>query len=96
MYIYVYVWRYECHNSSTCHAYVIWAELYHCYFLYVPDVSNIVTNGNGSGTKNVFKRNFAHWFEFSIQSSVFSRATTVATVNVFSTWTCSTVCFYFM
>ena len=44
-----------CHNSSACHAYVMWAELGHCHFLYVPAVSNVVTNGNGTGTKNVLK-----------------------------------------
>ena len=41
MYIlYTYVWRYVCHNSSACHAYVMWVELDHIYFLYVPAVSN--------------------------------------------------------
>ena len=55
--IYIYVWRYVCHNSSACHAYimwaelVIWAELHLCHFLYVPAVLNVVTNGNGTGTK---------------------------------------------
>ena len=38
-------------NSSTCYAYVMWAELGHCHFLYVPAVSNVVTAGNGTGTK---------------------------------------------
>ena len=32
----------------------MWAELDHSHFLYVPAVSN-VTNGNGTGTKNVLK-----------------------------------------
>ena len=64
-YIYIYVWRYVCHNSSTCHAYVIWAELGHCLFLYVPAVLNVVTTGNGMGTKNVLKWNRALGFEFS-------------------------------
>ena len=54
-YIYVYVWRYVCHNSSACHVYVMRAELGHSHFLYVPAVSNVVTNGNGTGTKNVFE-----------------------------------------
>ena len=31
------------------------AELGHSHFLYVPAVSNVVTNGNGKGTKNVLK-----------------------------------------
>ena len=33
-----------------------WAELGHSHFLYVPAVSNVVTNGNSMGTKNVLKR----------------------------------------
>ena len=32
----------------------MWAELGHCHFLYVPAVLNVVTNGNGTGTKNVY------------------------------------------
>ena len=90
---YIYVWRYVCHNSSACHAYVIWVELGHCHFLNVPAVLNVVTNGNGTGTKNVLKLNRALRFEFSIQSSVYG-ATTVAKINLFSTWTRSTVSFY--
>ena len=70
IYIYIYVWRYVCHNSSACHAYVMYAELVHCHFLYVPAVLNVVTTGNGTGTKNVLKWNRALGFEFSIQSSV--------------------------
>ena len=53
-------------------------------FLYVPAVLNVVTTGNGMGTKNVLKWNRA--FEFSIQSSVYG-ATTVAKVSLFSTLT---------
>ena len=52
---YIYVWRYVCHISSACHVCVMWAELCHSHFLYVPVVSNVVTNGNGTGTKNVLK-----------------------------------------
>ena len=52
---YIYVWSYMCHISSACHAYLMWAELGHCYFLYMPAVSNVVTTGNGTGTKNVLK-----------------------------------------
>ena len=52
-YIYIYVWRY------VCHAYVMWAELGHCHFVYVPAVLNVVTTGNGTGTKNVLKWNRA-------------------------------------
>ena len=48
----------------------MWAELVHCHFLYMPAVLNIVTTGNGTGTKNVLKSNRSFGFEFSIQSSV--------------------------
>ena len=68
-----------CHNSSACHAYVMWAE-----FLYVPPFQT----GNGMGTKNVLKWNRVLQFVFSIRSSVYG-ATTVAKV----TWTRSTVSF---
>ena len=84
--IYIYVWRYVCHISSACHAYVMWAELGHCHFLYVPAVLNVVTNGNGTGTKNVLKLNRAPGFEFSIQSSVKSKPILC--------WTWCTVSFY--
>ena len=94
--IYICVWRYVCHNSSACHAYVMWAELGHSHFLYLPAVLNVVvTTGNGSGTKKCFKWNRALGFEFSIQSSVYG-ATTVAKVSLFSTWTRSIVSFYSM
>ena len=83
-YIYIYVWRYVSHISSACHAYVMWAELGRCHFLCVPAVSNVVANGNGTGTKNVLKWNRALGFEFSIQSSVYG-ATAVAKVSLFST-----------
>ena len=73
-----------CHISSTCHAYVMWAELGHCHFLYVPAVLNVVTTGNGTGTKNVLKWNHALGFELSIQFSVYG-ATTVAKVSLFYT-----------
>ena len=91
----IYVWRYVCHNSNACHAYVMRAELGHCHFLYVPAVLNVVTNGNGTGTKKNFKWNRALGFEFSIQSSVYG-ATTVAKVSLFSIWTRCTVIFYSM
>ena len=94
-YMGIYVWRYVCHNSSACHAYVMWAELGHCHFLYVPAVLNVVITGNGTGTKNFFKWNRALGFEFSIQSSVYG-ATTVAKVSLFSAWTRCTVSFYSM
>ena len=82
------------HNSSAHHAYIMWAELGHCHFLYVPAVLN-VTTGNGMSTKNVLKWNCALGFEFSIQSSVYG-ATAVAKVSLFSTWTRSTISFYSM
>ena len=75
-----------CHNSSACHAYVMWEELGHYHFLYVPAVLNVITTGNGTGTKNVLKWNRALGFEFSIQSSVYGD-TTVAKVSLFSTRT---------
>ena len=84
-----------CHNSSACHAYVMWAELGRSHFLYMPAISNVVTTGNGTGTHYVLKRNRALGFEFSIQSSVYG-ATTVVKVSLFSTWTRSTVSFYSM
>ena len=93
--IYIYVWRYICHNSSACHGYVMRAELGHCHFLYLLAVLNIVTTGNGMGTKNVIKWNRALGFEFSIQSSVYG-ATTEAKVSLYSTWTRCTVSFYSM
>ena len=61
----------------------------------MPAVLNVVTTGNGTGTKNVLKWNRALGFEFSIQSSVYG-ATTVAKVSLFSTWTRCTVSFYAM
>ena len=70
---------------AACQAYVIWAELGHSHFLYVIAVLNVVTTGNGTGTKNVLKWNRALGFELSIQSSV-NGATTVAKVSLFSTW----------
>ena len=95
IYIYIYVWRYVCHNSSACHAYVMWAELHHCHFVYVPAVLIVVTTGNGTGTKNVLKWNRVLGFDFSIQSSVYG-ATTEAKVSLFSTWTRCTVSYYSM
>ena len=71
----------------------MWAELGHCQFLYAPAVLNVVTTGNGTGTKNVLKWNRALGFEFIIQSSVYG-ATTLAKLCLFSTWTRCTVSFY--
>ena len=62
----------------------MWAELGHFYFLHVPAVLNVVTPGNGTGTKNVLKWHCALGFEVSIQSSVYG-ATTVAKVSLLST-----------
>ena len=44
------------HNSSACHVYVMWTELGHSHFLYVPGISNVVTNGNSTGTNNVLMK----------------------------------------
>ena len=73
----------------------MWAELGQCHFLYVPAFLNVVTTGNGTGTKNVLKMNRELGFEFSIQSFVYG-ATTVAKVSLFCTWTRCTVSFYSM
>ena len=62
----------------------MWAELGHGHFSYVPAILNLVTTGNGTGTKNVLKWNRALGFKFSIQCSVYG-ATTVAKVSLFST-----------
>ena len=84
-----------CHISSACHAYVMWAGLVHCHFLYVPAVLNVVTTGNGTGTKNVL--NGTVRLGLSLVSSLLSTgAATVAKVSLFSTWTRSTVSFYSM
>ena len=73
----------------------MWAELGHCHFLYVLAVLNVVTTGNGTGTKNVLKWKRALGFEFSIQSCAYG-ATTVAKESLFSTWTRCPVSFYSM
>ena len=73
-YIYIHVWRYVCHNSSSCHACILWVELGHCHFIYVPAILNLITNGNGTGTKKFLKWNRVLGYEFSIQSSVYSAA----------------------
>ena len=59
-----------CYNSSACHLYVMWAELGHSNFSYVRVVSNVVTNRNGTGTKNVLKG--AVRFGLSLVSSLLS------------------------
>ena len=58
--------------------------------MYMPAVLNVVTNGNGTGTKNVLKG--------TVRYPVFCLrvATTVVKVKLFSTWTRSTVRFYSM
>ena len=43
-----------CHNSSACHVRNV-GRVRPQPFLYVPAVSNVVTNGNGMDTKNVLK-----------------------------------------
>ena len=42
-----------CHNISACHANIMWAELGLCHSSYVLAVLNILSTGNGTGTKNV-------------------------------------------
>ena len=71
------------YDSSTCHVYVMWAELGHSQFLYVPAVLYVL------------KWNPALGFEFSIKSSVYG-STTVVKVSLFSTWTRSTLSVYSM
>ena len=61
-----------CHNSSACYTYVMWVELGHCHFLYVPAVLNVVTTGNGTGTKNVL--NGTVHLGLSLVSSLLSTA----------------------
>ena len=86
-YTYIYVLRYLYHNSSVCHAYVMWAEIGHCHFLYVPAVSNVVTTGNSTVTMNVLNGTVRLGLSLeSIQSSVYG-TTTVAKVSLFSTRT---------
>ena len=55
LYIYIHIYIEVREENSACHIYVMWAELGHSHFLYVPAVSNIVTNGNGTGTKKFLK-----------------------------------------
>ena len=43
----VYGGMYVCRHSSACYTYVMWDELGHCYFLYVPAISNVTTT-NGA------------------------------------------------
>ena len=71
-----------CGTGNECHVYIMWAELGHSLFLYVPAVSKAVTNGNGTGTKNVL-RNRALGFVFSMQSSVYGTIT-VAKITTYS------------
>ena len=94
--IYIYIWRYVCHNSSACHAYVMWAELGHYHFLYVPAVLNVVTTGNGTGTKNILKWNRALGFEISIHPIFCLRRYYYSESTPILTRTWSTVSFYSM
>ena len=48
----------------------MWAWLCHSHVLYGPAVSNVVTNGNGTGTKNDLKGTM-RLVVFSAQSSVY-------------------------
>ena len=85
--IHIYVYRYVryqiiCGAVNECHVYVMWVERDHSHLLYVLVISNVVTNGNGTGTKNVL-RNHALGFVFSIQSSVYD-AIIVAEITTYS------------
>ena len=69
------------------------AELGHSHFLYVQAVSNVVTNGNSTGTKNVLKVTVR--FGLSLVSSFLSsRRYYCSEIKLFSTWTQSTVSLY--
>ena len=61
----------------------MWADLGYCHFLYVPAVLNVVTDGNGTATKNVLKLNRALGFEFSIQPSVYGTTTVAQSKPIF-------------
>ena len=61
----------------------MWAKLVHSNFWYVPAVSNVVTNGSCTGTKNVLKWNLALGFEFSIKSSVYGATTSESKLIVY-------------
>ena len=61
-----------CHNCSTYHTYPMWAELGHGHFSYVQAVLNVVTTGNGTGTKYVL--NWNHALGFELISSLLSMA----------------------
>ena len=41
----------ECHNNSAYHTNIMWAELGHSNFLYVPAVLNVVTTEYGTALK---------------------------------------------
>ena len=73
----------------------MWVELGHSHFLYVPAVSNVVTNGNGTGTKNFLKGTVRLGLSL-VPVCCLRGATTVAKVKLFSTWIRSTVSFYSM
>ena len=64
-------------NSTTCHIYVMWAELgqSHKFYMCQPFQTYIVTTGNCMGTNNVFKWNGALGFVFSTQSPVYGAIT---------------------
>ena len=83
-----------CLNSSACHGFeLMWAELGHSHFSYVPAVSNVVTNGNGMGAKNVLKVTVR--FGLSLVSSFLSSLRYYCReIKLFSTGTRSTVSLY--
>ena len=50
--MHIYVWKYVCHISSACHAYVIDGVSPLPFFIRASNL-NVVTTGNGTDTKNV-------------------------------------------
>ena len=82
VYIYIYVWRYVCRMPLIRNVGGVRPQP-------ISAVSNEVTNGNSTGTKETIR------FGLNLVSSLCLRnATTVAKVKLFSTWTWSTVSFY--
>ena len=54
--MYIYIWyRGTCAIIVVHVMHVMWAELGHSHLLCMPAVSNVVTTGNGMGTRNVLK-----------------------------------------
>ena len=70
-----------CHKSSTCQAYIMWAELGHSLFFNVPAISNdVVNHWKRHRHEKVFKMELR---TSSIQHSLYG-TTTVAKISLFS------------